>query len=366
MERSLFETVQRAASDVDFCVVSSTLAPELRGRVDWKRVPVPRRPFLLKFALFYLLGWLRVALAGPGVRQTTGAIVPNRADISVVHFCHAGYLAKARRSTPASLSGLKGWHERLIRKAAVWTERWSYDPRRLRRFVAVSGGVRRELEENYPGITCVVAPNGVDHARFRPDAAARETARGELGARPDDFVALFVGGDWARKGVDVAIAAVGEARRSHGIDASLWVVGPGEVERYRALARSEGVDDRVRFFGRRTDTERFYRAADAFLFPSLYEAFPLVALEAAACGLPIVATNLNGIEELEAAGAAVTAERSPAALAAVLRRLEEDAAFRQTIGSAASREAQRYTWERQAAALAALYQELAGRGSGTR
>ena len=75
---------------------------------------------------------------------------------------------------------------------------------------------------------------------------------------------------------------------------SLWIVGPGDVERYRALARGEGVEDRVRFFGRRTDTERFYRAADAFLFPSLYEAFPLVALEAAACGLPIVATASMG------------------------------------------------------------------------
>ena len=227
MERSLFEAVRRDSADVDFCVVSSTLAPELRERVDWKRVPVPRRPFFLKFAVFYFAGWLRVALAGPGVRQTTGAIVPNRADLTVVHFCHAGYLATARRSRPASLSGLKAWHEWLIRKMSVWAERWSYDPRRLRRLVAVSGGVCRELDELYPGIPCLVAPNGVDHARFRPDRSARDATRGELGARPDELVTLFVGGDWARKGVDVAIAAVAEARRSSGSEVTLWVVGPG-------------------------------------------------------------------------------------------------------------------------------------------
>ena len=365
MERSLFETVRHGLSRVDFCVVSSTLAPELRARVDWRRVPVPRRPFLLKFAAFYVVGWLRVALAGPGVRQTTGAIVPNRADLALVQFCHAGYLAKARKSTPASLSGLKAWHEWLIRKTSVWAERKSYDPSRLRRFVAVSGGVRRELEEHYPGIPCVIAPNGVDHARFRPDSTTRETTRGELGARPDDFVALFVGGDWARKGVDVAITGVAEACRSYAAGVSLWIVGPGDVERYRALARSEGVEDRVRFFGRRPDTERFFQAADAFLFPSLYEAFPLVALEAAACGLPIVATAINGIEELEAAGAAVTTERSPGAFAAVLRRVAEDGAFRRRLASAASGESQRYTWERQANSLLALYDELDGQGSET-
>ena len=195
---------------------------------------------------------------------------------------------------------------------------------------------------------------------------ARDATRDELGASRDEFVALFVGGDWARKGVDIAIAAVAEARRSHGIDVTLWIVGPGDVERYRALARGEGVEDRVQFFGRRPDTERFYQAADAFLLPSLYEAFPLVALEAAACGLPIVATALNGIEELEAAGAAVTAERSPAAFAGALRQLGEDGALRQRLGSAAHREAQGYTWERQTRALVSLYEELAGQASSTR
>jgi glycosyltransferase involved in cell wall biosynthesis len=360
MERSLFETVRRAASEVDFCVVSSTLAPDLRNRVEWRRVPVPRRPFLFKFAAFYLVGWVRVALAGAGVRQTTGAIVPNWADVTVVHFCHAGYLRQARRATRVSLSGLKAWHEWLIRKTSVCAERWSYRPRRLRRFVAVSGGVCRELEEFYPGIPCVVAPNGVDHARFRPNPAMRDTTREQLGASPGEFVAVFVGGDWARKGVDIAIAAVGEARRSHDTVVTLWIIGPGDVERYRASARHEGVEGRVHFFGRRSDTERFYRAADAFLLPSLYEAFPLVALEAAACGLPIVATRLNGIEELEAAGAALTSKRSAASLAAALSQLGSDRNLRERLGWAAHHEAKRYTWERQATTLLALYEELIG------
>jgi glycosyltransferase involved in cell wall biosynthesis len=358
MERALVENVRRGMTDVDFCVVSSTLEPALRDQVEWKRVPVPRRPFLLKFAIFYLLGAVQVARAGPGLRQSTGAIVPNRADIAVIHFCHAGYVAAAGRTAARSLPAAKRWHEWLIRKVSVWAERWSYSARRLRWFVAVSEGVRRELEQFYPGIPCAVAPNGVDHQRFRPDPESRPLLRRQLGAAPDDFVAVFVGGDWARKGMDTAIAAVAEARRSLGVPASLWVVGPGDESSYRALAREQGVESHVRFFGRRSDTDRFYKAADAFVLPSLYEAFPLVALEAAACGLPIVATPINGIEELEAAGAAVTCERSGPAFAQALKELADGPARKEELGQSARDQAARYTWQRQVSTLLGLYGRL--------
>src|SRR5829696_2802780 len=297
MERSLFETVRRGAMEVDFCVVSSTLASDLRDRVEWRRVVVPRRPFLLKFVVFYVFGSMRVAMAGRGVRQTTGAIILNGADIAVVHFCHAGYLAKARGSRPPPLSRLKASHEWLIRRVSVWAERWSYIQRRLNAFVAVSDGVRRELADFYPDVPCVVAPNGVDHTRFRPDQAARAGTRKQLGARPSEFVAVFVGGDWARKGVDIAIAAVGELRRSHDMAVTLWIVGPGDVARYRDLARTEGAEGGVHFLGPRSDTERFYQGADVFVLPSLYETFSMAAVEAAACRLPMVATSRDGVFE---------------------------------------------------------------------
>jgi UDP-glucose:(heptosyl)LPS alpha-1,3-glucosyltransferase len=359
MERSLVENVRRGTADVDFCLVSSTLEPDLRGRVEWKRVPVPRRPFLLKFAIFYLLGAVQVARAGPGLRQSTGAVVPNRADIAVIHFCHAGYLAKTGRTAATSLSRAKRWHERLIRKASLLAERWSYSTRRLRCFVAVSEGVRRELEQFYPGVPCEVAPNGVDHHRFRPDPEARPQLRRQLGAARDDLIAVFVGGDWARKGLGVAISAIADARRSHRAPVSLWIVGPGDQFSYRALAREEDVEPNVRFFGRRSDTERFYRAADAFILPSLYETFSLAAVEAAACGLPIVTTSRDGVfQELERAGAALVCDRSPAAVGGALGLLAHDRARREAVGRLAREQSTRYTWERQASDLVTLYARL--------
>jgi UDP-glucose:(heptosyl)LPS alpha-1,3-glucosyltransferase len=358
MERSLVENVRGGMADVDFCVVSSTLEPGLRDEVEWKRVPAPRRPFLLKFAAFYLLGAAQVARAGRGLRQSTGAIVPNRTDIAVIHFCHAGYLAAAGRTAARSLSAAKRWHELLIRTASLWAERWSYSARRLRWSVAVSEGVRRELEQFYPGIPCAVAPNGVDHEHFRPDPESRPRLRRQLGAAPDDFVAVFVGGDWARKGVDIAIAAVAEARWSLGVPVSLWIVGPGDESSYRALARQQGVESHVRFFGRRSDTDCFYKSADAFVLPSLYEAFPLVALEAAACGLPVVATPINGIEQLEAAGAAVTCERSGSAFALALKELVDAPGRKEKLGQSARDQAARYTWQQQVSTLLGLYGNL--------
>jgi UDP-glucose:(heptosyl)LPS alpha-1,3-glucosyltransferase len=358
MERSLVENVRRGVSELDFCVVSSTLEPGLRDRVEWRRVPVPRRPFLLKFTVFYVLGAGQVARAGPGLRQSTGAIVPNRVAIAVIHFCHAGYHAKAKRIPKASLPAAKACHAWLVRKTSVWAERWSYRKDQVSWFVAVSEGVRRELEQFYPGIPCTVAPNGVDRQRFRPDTGLRPRLRHEFGAAPDDLVAVFVGGDWARKGLDIAIRAVAEARRVHGVAVRLWIVGPGNQPSYRALARDQGAEAQVRFFGRRPDTERFYKAADVFLFPSAYEAFPLVALEAAACGLPIVATSINGIEELEAAGAAVTCERSPSAFARILSELAHDRGRKKALGRLALEQATRYTWEQQTRTLLRLYRRL--------
>ena len=94
---------------------------------------------------------------------------------------------------------------------------------------------------------------------------------------------LFVGGDWDRKGLGVAIEAVSLVRQRTPI--RLWVVGRGESGRFEQLAERLGVGDHVRFFGPRADTERFYQAADIFVLPTEYETFSLVAYEAAASSL---------------------------------------------------------------------------------
>jgi glycosyltransferase involved in cell wall biosynthesis len=115
----------------------------------------------------------------------------------------------------------------------------------------------------------------------------------------------------------------------------------------------------VEFFGPRSDTERFYRAADVFVFPTRYEAFPLVALEAAAAGLPLVATPVNGVEELlEDGEAGIAVERLPAAVADALVRLATRPDERARMGHAARRRATAFTWEDSVRRTLGLYDRL--------
>jgi len=93
MERACAELVRHAQHEVDFTVVSCTLADDLRDIVTWYRVPSPERPFLLKYTVFAVLAGARLMQLRKGTRHAVGAIVPNRVDVAAVHFCHAGFVA---------------------------------------------------------------------------------------------------------------------------------------------------------------------------------------------------------------------------------------------------------------------------------
>ena len=165
----------------------------------------------------------------------------------------------------------------------------------------MSPGIAAALVEAHPGIRVTITPNGVDSDRFAPDAAARAQVRDDEGVG-DDVVLLFVGGNWAHKGLALAIEATGRLVAS-GAPVRLWVVGRGDAERYGRLARECDVDDRVTFFGFRSDPERFFCAADVFVLPTRSETFCIAAFEAAAAGLPLVMTDVGDVAALVHDGA---------------------------------------------------------------
>jgi UDP-glucose:(heptosyl)LPS alpha-1,3-glucosyltransferase len=244
---------------------------------------------------------------------------------------------------------------------ALVVERLIYRPARVRRLAAVSNGVLKELHAHYPRVPTRVAPNGVDIERFRPNPETRRDTRTDEDIGADDVVALFVGGDWDHKGLAVAIRALARATGDTAAGLWLWVVGKGDARRFRAVARQHGVEKRVRFFGARTDPERFYQAADVFVLPTLYETFSLAAFEAAASGLPVVAPRVSGIDELigdDEAG--IVVERSSEVVAAALSRLAADPDLRKHMGDEARRRASLYTWEHSVDSMLALYRELLG------
>lgn len=362
MERAGAELIRRLHHDVRFVVVARELAPDLRPLVErWVRVRVPRRPMPLKFVSFYLWGGLAVRRLRADLVQTTGALVPNRADIAAVHFCHAGYRSLESSFPSADVPLFRRLNTALVRRLAIAAERRSYRLGRVKTVAAVSSGVAAEVGRFYPGLEIVVAPNGVDHERFKRDAAARDTLRSELHVADNDFVLLFVGGDWDRKGLATAIEAV-QVLSTDGIGVRLWVVGEGDTGRFSRLANEAGVASAVSFFGARLDTQRFYQAADVFVLPSAYETFSLVAFEAASSGLPLVISNIHTAPELVGQGeAGLVIDPTPGAVAGAIATLL-DPTQRTSMGRRAEIRSAPYTWERATRTMHDLYSALLAGG----
>lgn len=359
MERACAELIRHTHDQIAFTAVAAELSPDLRPLVDrWIRVPVPRRPFPLKFVAFVARAGLALRRLDVDLVHTVGAIVPNQVDVAAVHFCHAGFREATGALAPQDAPLAHRINTSVARALALAAERWCYRPSRLRELAAVSGGVDDELRQHYPGIPVVVTPNGIDPARFHPpDSARRAALRAEHGAGDDEIVALFVGGDWHRKGLGLAVEAVAKARADD-TNLVLWVVGTGDEAGFGAAASALGVGERVWFFGPSDRPERFFQAADLFVLPSTYETFGIVCFEAAACGLPVVAPPLHGISDLIGDGeAGIVVERDADSIAAALRQLA-DPATRARLGGEAHRRARQYTWERSAASVLELYRSL--------
>ena len=355
MERVLAElALGLRALGHEVTVIARTCELPASAGVRFHRVRGPRRPVLIAHPWFMLAGSLALLRRRRGVVHTTGAIVLGRVDVVAVHYCHqVGPLHPSRRTALYRL------HSKLVRRLFRGAERVCYRASGAATFACVSEGVAEEMREHHPGLDgrVVAIQNGVDIEIFAPGLHAPQARalRRQLGIAPDRRVALFVGGEWGRKGLAPAIRALAAAP-----EWDLVVAGSGDAERYRELAGTIGVGQAVHWLGVFGEVPLLYELADALVFPSSYEAFPLVALEAAASGLPILATPINGIRELVRDGEeGFLIGPEPEEIAERLRLLAADPARRARIGQAARRSALGFSWKRTVARHHELYQRLA-------
>lgn len=268
-------------------------------RLNVMTLPLPLKPASLMFATFYVVASLVVAVRRQGKAFSAGPIVANVMDVVTVHFVATHYYRSVRIRRRRRSTFRHGLNEVVYSWLARVAERFTYRPSRSRLIVAVSEGARREVLEHFPeavGLTAVI-PNGVDLMAFKPDTAARHAVRAELGIPVAALTAIFVGGDWERKGLRYAIEAL-----AHASDWRLLVLGDGNTETYALLADQIGVASRVTFLGYRSVPGLFMASADAFLLPTAYESFCLACFEAAACGLPLLITRVSGAEAIVSDG----------------------------------------------------------------
>jgi D-inositol-3-phosphate glycosyltransferase len=210
-----------------------------------------------------------------------------------------------------------------------------------------------------------IVPPAVEHAFFAP--GDRAGARRAVGLPVDRPVILFVGRIQPLKAPDVAIRALGALHRFP--DAVLAIVGGAsgaagdtEAEAARRLAVELGVSDRVLFVAPQPHhiLSSWYRAADLVVVPSRSESFGLVALEAAACGVPVVASAVGGLLNIVHDGVTgwLVEGRDPDRYARAIAQILGDPGGAAAMGAAAAVRARRFTWSFTAARLRRLYGDL--------
>jgi glycosyltransferase involved in cell wall biosynthesis len=217
--------------------------------------------------------------------------------------------------------------------------------------------------------------NGIDLARFDPDAvsaARRDALRAEVGAGPDDVVCGAVGRLVWEKGYRELFAAAATLRESQP-NVQLVVIGGNDPEKADALSETDieaaGREGRVRFLGHRDDVEALYAAFDVYVLASHREGFPRSAMEAAAMGLPVIATDIRGCRQVVDDGRTglLVPRRDARALADAIGALAADPARRTGMGAAARAKAVRqFDQQRQIDITLAVYADLLGRSKVTR
>lgn len=317
--------LERLSAEHDFTVFAVEFDNPCPERIAWVRVPAVGRPLALLFLSYHLLAplcYLAHRLRS-GARFDLVQMVESNlwfGDLSYTHFCHRAFLRQGgARGGPSAARGLLRWLDHRLHAAL---EPWVL--RRVRSVVVPSAGLARELRAEYPVVAgkLAVVANPIDLPRLRaPARFDRREQRSLLGLGEQDLVVVFAAlGHFERKGLPLLLAAL---ETLQGTALRLVVVGgrPDLVRSYARAVRARGLDQTVRLVGMREDIRPFLWAGDLFALPSAYEAFPLVALEAAAAGLPLLVTRLHGVEDMVEDGrSGFVVERTTQAVAAGLRR----------------------------------------------
>jgi UDP-glucose:(heptosyl)LPS alpha-1,3-glucosyltransferase len=244
----------------------------------------------------------------------------------------------------------------------LWLESRQLTNPRLKRIITLSNMVKQDLQRYY-GIASakiVTIPNGVDADRFHPNLRSihRERVRTDLGLLDKDFAVLFVAsGNFINRG----LLNVFSMMKQHPMSSLKLVVAGGDRPGlFRSRAREQGIEDRLIFLPFTERIEELHGGIDALIFPSYYDTFGNVPLEAMASGLPVIVTAQCGVSELIAHGRnglVLKHTEDLDGMAAALTTLK-DAGVRERIGREARATAQQYSWDSVAERTLQVYTEL--------
>ncbi len=209
-----------------------------------------------------------------------------------------------------------------------------------------------------------VIHNGIDTERFSP--ANKEQYRTEIRRRhnlsDNDFVILYVGSGFKRKGVSYLIEAAARLGNNtiNKNRIKLLIVGKDKLLPYKRLAAKTGIDKNIIFVDYASETEKYYAASDIFALPTFFDPFANVTLEAMASGLPVITTKKNGASEIIEDGKDGFIINSPIEIDALTEKIKAllNPEMRRNMANMAREKSKRFTWDRMTEETLKVYDEI--------
>ena len=372
-ERRVAEFICRLADEYEFHIYSMRVEDIDLERVVWHRIPRLPGPHLFAYLWWFLANHVR------RWQDRSRGIVPELvyspgincldADALSVHIVFGAFRERIRNQLRLSQNPVLSWpriiHRRLYYRLVAALEPYVYGRAGVH-IAAVSKKIAADLQRFIPASREVnVIYNGLDLECFSPQCRAhlRPASRQALSIRDDEFVILLIGNDWRTKGLNCLLEAVAKAADPR---VRALIVGVDDSGSFRVRIARLGLDGHIQFCPPRRDVETYYAAADAYVGPSLDDAFAQPPAEAMACGLPVITSRQNGGSEIISHGCDGLLLDDPAdstGLADMICRLITDPALRTRLGAAAAETARRYTWDRNAAQMREFFDTAAQHSS---
>jgi UDP-glucose:(heptosyl)LPS alpha-1,3-glucosyltransferase len=350
--RYVIELAKRMCGQHSVSVYAGGFWPPIRSVVRCRFLPVPIRPAVARLAALWAASLFATKRRPADIVHVQGADAPV-GNVVTAHFCNSIILSGIFRSGEL--------HRRFNYALGAAAERYCMSRSSTLRIIAVSGKVKGEIEREY-GIDprkVVVIHHGVDAEAFHPGHRARWRAsvRDRLGVERDQFVVLFVGGDYRRKGLQPLL----EAARRVSTAVKVLAVGVKPDAALTQFIRQNGLSSVVTFLGHTTDAASVYAAADCFALATRYDTFSLATLEAMASGLPVIVSRAAGVSEILTPGCDSLVLEDPddvQVLAEHLGRMARDEKLRTSLGVEARKTAERHSWDGVAERTLAVYREV--------
>ena len=371
-ERCIIEQLERISLRTNASVhVYSQRLEDIRGLtpfsapladapgIFWHKIATVAGPHLIQYIFWFFAnrsrrdrdaarGLVCDLTYSPGINATD-------ADAIAVHIVFHELYHQVSNELQLFTNPLGAWprllHRRLYYRLIMALENRIYKNPKIA-LVAVSALVAQQLKRYFNRENVLVIRNCVDAEALSPSRrrALRATARQLFGIGNEQFTFLFIGNDWKTKGLEGLVRGLSAIKQ---MEWRLLVVGDDSRSEYEKIVRRYGVEERASLASSSPNVLQFYAASDAYISPSLQDAYGLPVLEAMACGLPVVASSRAGVTEIVSHGVNGIVLRDPedaVEIADVLKSLLTDAELRRRLGEEGARTAQQETWERNAQA----------------